>query len=75
MGRESPHSFLVIKARYLSDSAFCTEFSRLEVPMIFCSNLPLFSHTLTSSQQRLRSELEPGEEIPGPGHSMLHMKH
>ena len=46
MGRESSHGLfylplLVLKARHLSGSAFCTGFSRLEVPEQALDGIPL----------------------------------
>ena len=49
MGRESSHGTkelfnlppLVLKARHLSDSAFCTRFFRLEVPEQALGGIPL----------------------------------
>ena len=51
MGRESSHGtkelfnlpLLVLKARHLSGSAFCTGFSRLEVPEQALDGIPLGS--------------------------------
>ena len=48
MGRESSHGtkelfnlpFLVLKARYLSNSAFALDFSRLEVPEQALGGIP-----------------------------------
>ena len=51
MGRESSHGTkelfnlppLVLKARHLSDSAFCTRFVRLKVPEQALGGIPLGS--------------------------------